>query len=43
MCDHYDAHGYPGGNPLVLRTILGREPTGYRAFAERFASEMTKD
>ena len=38
MCDHYDAHGYPGGNALALRAILGREPTGYRAFAERFAA-----
>ena len=40
MCLHYDAHGYPGGNPLILRTILGREPGGYRAFAERLAMEM---
>ena len=40
MCVHYDAHGYPGGNALALRAILGREPTGYRAFAERFAAEM---
>ena len=40
MCIHYDAHGYPGGNALALRAILGREPTGYRAFAERFAAEM---
>jgi len=38
MCDHYDAHGYPGGNPLVLKTILGREPGTYRAFAERFVA-----
>lgn len=38
MCDHYDEHGYPGGNPLVLMTILGREPGGYRAFAERFVA-----
>ena len=22
MCGHYDAHGYPGGNTLVLRAIL---------------------
>ena len=40
MCNHYDAHGYSGGNALALRAILGREPTGYRAFAERFAAEM---
>ena len=40
MCGHYDSHGYPGGNALALRAILGREPTGYRAFAERFAAGM---
>lgn len=40
MCNHYDAHGYPGGNPLVLRTILGREPTGYESFAARFVKEQ---
>ena len=39
MCNHYDEYGYPGGNALALRAILGREPTGYRAFAERFAAE----
>jgi uncharacterized protein YbjT (DUF2867 family) len=26
MMIHYDRHGLPGGNALVLRTILGREP-----------------
>ena len=26
MLAHYDRHGLPGGNPLVLRAILGREP-----------------
>jgi uncharacterized protein YbjT (DUF2867 family) len=26
MLTHYDRHGLPGGNPLVLRAILGREP-----------------
>ncbi len=40
MCNHYDAHGYPGGNALAARAILGREPNGYRAFAERFVAEM---
>ena len=39
MCHHYDAHGFPGGNTLVLRAILGREPGGYRAFANRFAAD----
>ena len=36
MANHYDTHGYPGGNPLVLRTILGRDPGNYRDFARRF-------
>lgn len=26
MMTHYDEHGFPGGNALVLRAILGREP-----------------
>ncbi len=26
MYEHYDQHGFPGGNALVLRAILGREP-----------------
>jgi uncharacterized protein YbjT (DUF2867 family) len=33
MMAHYDRHGLPGGNPLVLRAILGREP---RSLAEYF-------
>ena len=40
MCRHYDEHGYPGGNPLVLSAILGRAPTGYRSFAQRFLAEQ---
>lgn len=40
MCNHYDAYGYPGGNPMVLRTILGREPTDYATFAARFVKEQ---
>jgi nucleoside-diphosphate-sugar epimerase len=40
MCRHYDEFGFPGGNPLVLRAILGREPGDFRAFARRFVAEM---
>jgi uncharacterized protein YbjT (DUF2867 family) len=40
MCEHYDRHGYPGGNARVLEMILGRKATGYRAFARRFVKEM---
>jgi uncharacterized protein YbjT (DUF2867 family) len=36
MCRHYDLHGYPGGNPLVLSAILGRVPGDYRSFVRRF-------
>jgi hypothetical protein len=35
MCDHYDKYGFPGGNPLVLTSILGRSPTDYRSFVKR--------
>ena len=40
MCRHYDAHGYAGGNPLVLSAILGRAPGGYRAFVKRFLAQQ---
>ncbi|CAG4882778.1 Epimerase [Georgfuchsia toluolica] len=32
MFDYYDDFGFKGGNALVLRSILGREPTGYRSY-----------
>ena len=32
MYAHYDRYGFPGGNALVLRAILGREPRGLQAF-----------
>jgi len=34
---HYDRHGSPG-NDLVLRTILGREPRGLRAYVQDLAA-----
>jgi uncharacterized protein YbjT (DUF2867 family) len=34
MMAHYDRHGLPGGNALVLRAILGREP---RSLTDYFA------
>jgi NAD(P)H dehydrogenase (quinone) len=40
MCAHYDAHGYPGGNPVVLSAILGRAPGGFAAFIDRFVAEQ---
>jgi hypothetical protein len=41
MNAHYDAHGFRG-NPLVLRTLLGREPTRFRAYAERLQARTAK-
>lgn len=37
MFETFDRHGSPGGASKVLSWLLGREPTGYAAFAERFA------
>lgn len=34
MNAHYDRHGFRG-NPNVLRMLLGREPTTFRAYVER--------
>lgn len=38
MMRHYDAHGFPGGNALVLRTILGREPRTLRGYVRELAA-----
>jgi uncharacterized protein YbjT (DUF2867 family) len=32
MMTHYDRHGLPGGNALVLRAILGREPRSLKQY-----------
>jgi uncharacterized protein YbjT (DUF2867 family) len=39
MWRHYDEHGFPGGNPTVLASLLGRQPTGYREFIKRLIAE----
>jgi uncharacterized protein YbjT (DUF2867 family) len=36
MNAHYDRSGFLG-NPNILRWLLGREPTGFRAYVERLA------
>lgn len=41
MFTEFDRHGAPGGNCRMLGLLLGREPTGYEAFARRFASART--
>ena len=38
MMAHYDRHGLPGGNPLVLRAILGREPRSLKGYFQELAS-----
>lgn len=37
MNTHYDRYGFHGGNGLVLRAVLGREPRTLRAFFEALA------
>jgi uncharacterized protein YbjT (DUF2867 family) len=38
MMAHYDRHGLPGGNPLVLRAILGREPRSLKDYFTELAA-----
>jgi uncharacterized protein YbjT (DUF2867 family) len=40
MCRFHDAHGYDGGNSLVLEMILGRHARTYRDFAARVAQRQ---
>jgi uncharacterized protein YbjT (DUF2867 family) len=37
MTQHYDEHGFHGGNALVLRALLGREPLTVPAYIEELA------
>jgi hypothetical protein len=41
MMIHYDQRGLPGGNALVLRTILGREPRTLRNYFRELADRRT--
>jgi hypothetical protein len=38
MYAKYDQYGFAGGNALILRSILGREPRTLRAYIEELAS-----
>ena len=38
MMAYYDKHGLPGGNPLVLRSILGREPRSLKDYFRELAA-----
>ncbi|HEX4065024.1 MAG TPA: NmrA family NAD(P)-binding protein [Acidobacteriaceae bacterium] len=37
LYEHYDRHGFPGGNALVLRDILDREPRTLRDYLHELA------
>lgn len=39
ICDWYSVHGFPGGNNLSLRTILGRQPRGLQAYIDELAAK----
>ena len=41
MNAYYDAYGFPGGNGLVLRAILGREPRTLRQYIQELAAGRT--
>jgi uncharacterized protein YbjT (DUF2867 family) len=41
MLAHYDRYGLPGGNPVVLRAILGREPRSLRQYFHELATSRT--
>lgn len=38
--DQYDQYGFPGGNALVLRTILGREPRTLQQYLQELANRQ---
>jgi len=42
MMAHYDEHGFPGGNALVLRAILGREPRSLRDYFHELATQRAE-
>jgi hypothetical protein len=38
MYADYDLYGFPGGNALVLRAILGREPRTLQQYLRELAN-----
>ncbi|MBW4581719.1 MAG: hypothetical protein KME42_19280 [Tildeniella nuda ZEHNDER 1965/U140] len=38
MYEDYDQYGFPGGNAIALRTILGREPRSLQQYFQALAS-----
>jgi uncharacterized protein YbjT (DUF2867 family) len=39
MMAHYDEHGFPGGNSVVLRTVLGRDPRTLEQYVGELAGQ----
>ena len=42
MNAHYDKYGFAGGNALVLRAVLGREPRTLRQYIYELAGASSK-
>ena len=42
MMTHYDEHGFPGGNALVLGAVLGREPRTLEGYFRELADKSTQ-
>lgn len=43
MYEGYEQHGFPGGNSLVLESVLGRPPRSFREYLEELARvELTQ-
>ena len=42
MFAKYDAEGFPGGNALVLRAILGREPRSLRQYVNELVRQLPR-
>lgn len=42
LYEHYDRHGFPGGNPLVLRDVLEREPSSLRQYLQELAARDSR-
>ncbi len=42
LYEHYDRHGFPGGNALVLRDILEREPRSMRDYLRELAASTRR-
>ncbi|MCI3273536.1 SDR family oxidoreductase [Streptomyces cylindrosporus] len=43
MLTHYAGHGLAGGNPLVLRAVLGREPRSLRQYFSELSRHAPSD